>query len=290
MANKQIQLKGRVFLSFDIEAVTGLHIGGSETGIEIGGVDKTVIRDPLTNRPYVPGSSLKGKMRSLLEKYRGLPQNQRIGQGYIHSCGAEEKDKDKARTSYLKCDICQVFGVPGEREFATPTRLVVRDLHLSDGSAQELEEKAHTDLPYTEVKTEVSIDRVTSAANPRQMERVPAGSVFSNRKSNGAEGEGADVIVYSIYHGDDCDATRDVERLETLFTGMQLLEDDYLGGLGSRGSGKVRFKAIRLSVRANGSYLDQPKQIGKEYATLTELLQERANIIHEVKKTLGLSA
>ncbi|MGC8879886.1 MAG: type III-A CRISPR-associated RAMP protein Csm3 [Anaerolineae bacterium] len=288
MANKQIQLKGRVFLSFDIEAVTGLHIGGSETGIEIGGVDKTVIRDPLTNRPSIPGSSLKGKMRSLLEKYRGLPQNQRIGQGYIHSCGAD--DKEKGRDSYLKCDVCQVFGVPGEREFATPTRLVVRDLHLSDGSAQKLEEIARTDLPYTEVKTEVSIDRVTSAANPRQMERVPAGSVFSNRKSNGAESESADVIVYSIYHGDDCNATRDVDRLETLFTGMQLLEDDYLGGLGSRGSGKVRFKAIRLSVRANGSYMDQLKQIGKEYTTLTELLQERANIIREVKKTLGLSA
>ncbi|MEM4302217.1 MAG: RAMP superfamily CRISPR-associated protein, partial [Candidatus Caldarchaeum sp.] len=65
---KQIQLKGRVFLTFNIEAVTGLHIGGSETGIEIGGVDKVVIRDPITNRPYIPGSSLKGKVRSLLEK------------------------------------------------------------------------------------------------------------------------------------------------------------------------------------------------------------------------------
>lgn len=288
MASKHIQLKGRVFLSFDIEAVTGLHIGGSETGIEIGGVDKTVIRDPLTNRPYIPGSSLKGKMRSLLEKYRGLPQNQRIGQGYIHSCGADDKDKDASRASYLRCDVCQVFGVPGERDFATPTRLVVRDLHLSDASAQRLEDTGRTDLPYTEVKTEVSIDRVTSAANPRQMERVPAGSVFSNRKSNGEESAGADVIVYSIYQGDDCDAVRDVEHLETLFTGMQLLEDDYLGGLGSRGSGKVQFRDIRLSVRANDHYLDQPKQIGKRYATLAELLQERAHIIREVKLSLGL--
>ena len=77
---KTIKLSGRVFLTFDIQAVTGLHIGGSDTGIEIGGVDKTVIRDPLSNRPYIPGSSLKGKVRSLLEKYRGLEQNQRIGQ------------------------------------------------------------------------------------------------------------------------------------------------------------------------------------------------------------------
>ena len=167
---KNIQLKGRVFITFDIEAVTGLHIGGSDTGIEIGGVDKTVIRDPITNRPYIPGSSLKGKVRSLLEKYRGLAQNQRIGQGFIHSCDDKEQ--------YPGCDVCQIFGVPGERDFATPTRLVVRDVHLSDASAKTLEEQAHTDLPYTEVKTEVSIDRVTSAANPRQMERVPAGAVF----------------------------------------------------------------------------------------------------------------
>jgi len=287
MANKKIKLMGRVFLGFDIETVTGLHIGGSETGIEIGGVDKTVIRDPLTNRPYIPGSSLKGKMRSLLEKYRGLPQNQRIGQGYIHSCGAD--DKQAGKEAYRDCDVCQVFGVPGEREFATPTRLVVRDMHLSDESAQRLEESARTDLSYTEVKTEVSIDRVTSAANPRQMERVPAGSVFSNRKSDGAENAGADVIVYSIYQGDDCNAVRDVERMETLFTGMQLLEDDYLGGLGSRGSGKVRFKNIRLSIRANGSYLERPEQIG-EYATLAELLQRRADIIKEVKRKLNLPA
>ena len=101
---KQIRLEGRVFITFDVEAVTGLHIGGSDTGIEIGGVDKTVIRDPITNRPYIPGSSLKGKVRSLLEKYKGLKQNQPIGQGYIHSCGAEYKGKEleiKGRQEYL---------------------------------------------------------------------------------------------------------------------------------------------------------------------------------------------
>ena len=110
MEYKQIKLKGRVFVTFEVKTITGLHIGGSDTGIEIGGVDKTVIRDALTNRPYIPGSSLKGKMRSLVEKYRGLPQNQRIGQGYIHSCGANgSKDQEE----YLHCDVCQVFGVAG---------------------------------------------------------------------------------------------------------------------------------------------------------------------------------
>jgi len=269
---KQIQLKGRVFIRFDIEAVTGLHIGGSDAGIEIGGVDKTVIRDPLTNYPYIPGSSLKGKMRSLLEKYRGLEQNQKIGQGYIHSCQDAQQ--------YPGCAVCQVFGVPGERDFATPTRLVVRDTHLSAQSVEALEKSGRTDLPYTEIKTEVSIDRVTSAANPRQMERVPAGSVFSDAE-----------LVYSIYDGDGCKAAQDVARLQTVLEGLQLLEDDYLGGLGSRGSGKVRFKAIKIFVRKQATYLDDA-QAGVsplyEFATLGDLLAKRAEVLEKIKKALGV--
>ncbi len=265
---KQIQLKGRVFITFDIEAVTGLHIGGSDTGIEIGGVDKTVIRDPLTNYPYIPGSSLKGKMRSLLEKYHGLEQNQRIGQGYIHSC------EDAQR--YPNCDVCQVFGVPGERDFATPTRLVVRDTHLSEKSVKELEASGRTDLPYTEVKTEVSIDRVTSAANPRQIERVPAGSVFSDAE-----------LVYSVYHGDGCNPAKDVERLQTVLEGLQLVEDDYLGGLGSRGSGKVRFKGIKVLVRTRENYLEDVRPL-YEFATLGELLTHRTEVFAKVKQALAV--
>ena len=269
MADKTIQLKGRVFVAFNINAVTGMHIGGTDTSIEIGGVDKTVIRDRLTNRPYVPGSSLKGKMRSLLEKYNGLVQNQRIGQGFIHTC-------DKSG-NYDTCDVCQVFGVPGEKNFGTPTRLIVRDVHLTDGSAAALESSAHTDLPYTEVKTEVSIDRVTSAANPRQMERVPAGSVF-----------GPAEMVYSIYTGDECDPVADTARLKTVVEGMQLLEDDYLGGLGSRGSGKIRFQEITLSLRANGSYLDAPKPLGGPW-TLQELIENLSDVQAKMRSELGLS-
>lgn len=242
MSERKIQLKGRVFITFDIVAKTGLHIGGSDAGVEIGGVDKTIIRDKLTNRPYIPGSSLKGKMRSLLEKYKGLKQNQRIGQGYIHSCGAEyKKDDQRGKQEYQACDVCQVFGVPGERDFSTPTRLVVRDVFLNEESARKLE-NAQTDLPYTEVKTEVSIDRVTSAANPRQMERVPAGAVFDHAE-----------MVFSLYEGEGCSAQKDLERLGVLLEAMQLAEDDYLGGLGSRGSGKVTFSNIRVSFRKDAA-------------------------------------
>jgi CRISPR-associated protein Csm3 len=244
---RQIQLKGRIFITFNIKAVTGLHIGGSDAGIEIGGVDKTVIRDPLTNRPYIPGSSLKGKLRSLLEKYRGLKQNQRIGSdSYIHSC-------DDAG-EYAACDVCQVFGVPGEREFSTPTRLVVRDTPLTAESAAKLDESGRTDLPYTEVKTEVSIDRVTSAANPRQMERVPAGSVFGRAE-----------LIYSLYEGDGCAAAQDLQRLAALVEGMLLLEDDYLGGLGTRGSGKVQLVDFHVQVRTRSNYLAKAQDAGKGY-------------------------
>lgn len=238
MSERKIALKGRIFITFDIVAVTGLHIGGSDTGVEIGGVDKTVIRDRLTNRPYIPGSSLKGKMRSLLEKYKGLKQNKRIGQGFIHTC----EDKNE----YDDCPVCQVFGVPGELKFATPTRLVVRDAFLSEESAKKLE-AAQTDLPYTEVKTEVSIDRVTSAANPRQMERVPAGAIFDKAE-----------MVFSLYEGEGCSAQKDLERLGVILEGMQLLEDDYLGGLGSRGSGKVAFTNIQVSFREDPSQPPKP--------------------------------
>jgi len=269
MANQTIELKGRVFVTFDVKAVTGLHIGGSDTGIEIGGVDKTVIRDPLTNRPYIPGSSLKGKMRSLLEKYHGLEQNQRIGQGYIHSCQTQEAYKD--------CQVCQMFGVPGERRFGGPTRLVVRDVHMGDKEAERITEQARTDLPFTEIKTEVSIDRVTSAANPRQMERVPAGTVF-----------GPAELVYSVYQGAGCDAVADVMHLKTLVEGLQLLEDDYLGGLGSRGSGKVRLQSIRVSVRNKDNYLAEPDVIG-EYDDLTSLAASLSHLQDNVRQQLGLT-
>lgn len=258
---KSIKIVGRVLIQFDVEAVTGLHIGGTETGIEIGGVDKTVIRDPLTNRPYIPGSSLKGKMRSLLEKYYGLSQNQKIVKGYIHSCGADSQND--GRETYRNCSVCQIFGVPGERDFSTPTRLIVRDIHMDPASADDLERSGRTDLPYTEVKTEVSIDRITSQANLRQMERVPAGARFCG-------GE----IVYTIYQGHDCDANKDIDRLRTLVEGLQLVEDDYLGGLGTRGSGKVCFRNIRLSFRDGKDYLATPKPLQEGiYPDLTDFVR-----------------
>jgi CRISPR-associated protein Csm3 len=271
MADKKIQLEGRLFIQFNIETLTGLHIGGSDTGIEIGGVDKTVIRDRLTNRPYIPGSSLKGKMRSLLEKYHGLPQNQRFSEKVaIHS--TEDAD------DYRKSDVCQVFGVPGERVFGTPTRLVVRDTHMSDAEAKRIEDKARTDLPYTEVKTEVAIDRVTSAASQRQMERALAGTVF-----------GPAELVYSIYSGTDCDPVKDITRLATVVTGLLLVQDDYLGGLGSRGSGRVRFTGFTVKLRSRADYLAAPVELDT-FADLAALAAGLADLQAKIRAHLLTAA
>jgi CRISPR-associated protein Csm3 len=226
-----INLYGRVFISTNIRAKTGLHIGGSGAGLEIGGLDKEVMRNPLDNRPYIPGSSLRGKMRSQSEKVLGLKQNNRIGQVTIHTC--------KTKNDYEAdggCAVCHVFGVPAELDYSGPTRLVVRDSGLSDESAEELD-RANTDLRYAELKTEVAIDRVTSAAVPRTLERVPAGAAF-----------GPAELVYGIYD------QADYARFKVVVDALQLVEDDYLGGSGSRGSGKVCFEEITIYARARKDY------------------------------------
>ena len=164
---KYVKLMGKLFLEGLIETKTGLHIGGATTGIEIGGVDTVVIRDTISNLPYIPGSSLKGKMRSLLEKLLKKEQNKEIRDIRIHECMSTE--------DYETCEVCKIFGIASEVDFETmPTRIIVRDAMLTEDSQRKLEE-IETDLPFTEVKWEAVIDRVTSKAMPRQIERVPAG-------------------------------------------------------------------------------------------------------------------
>lgn len=226
-----INLYGRVIIKADIKAMTGLHIGGSGTGLEIGGVDKAVIRNPLTKQPYIPGSSLRGKMRSQTEKRLGKPQNNKIAQVTIHTCKVEADYKKDGG-----CVVCHVFGVPAEIGYSGPTRLVVRDISLTEDSAKALD-LANTELRYAEIKTEVAIDRVTSAATPRSLERVPAGAVF-----------GPAEMVFGIYE------QADYARLKTVVEAMQLVEDDYLGGAGSRGSGKVQFTNIEVAARNRDNY------------------------------------
>lgn len=253
----QITLFGRLFIHGDIVLKTGLHIGGSGGAFAIGTVDNTVITNPMTGQPYIPGSSLRGKIRSLTEKYLGLP---------LRSMGSVKIHQPNTEGDYFESPVAQIYGIPA-MDFSLPTRLIVRDVDLRPDSAEMLR-RARTELPFTEVKWEVSIDRVTSQANPRQMERVPAGAVF-----------GPMEMVFSFYRPGD------VELLATLFDGMLLLEDDYLGGQGSRGSGKIAFSNLVISLKGGHNYRD-PIDFHKQYDDLAALLSDVQGLQEQVAQLL----
>jgi CRISPR-associated protein Csm3 len=265
--NVRVHLYGRIFIEGDIKAVTGLHIGGAAGALEIGGVDSPVIRDPLTNRPYVPGSSLRGKMRSLTEKRAGAELNFYVSRARgkevrIHVC-------DDA-AAYQSCLVCPIFGVTGDSPASAPTRLIVRDVFLGEDSARALQE-AQTDLPYSEVKWEATIDRVTSAAVPRQIERVPAGAIFQGFE-----------MVYSVYD------PADLGRLATVIEAMQLLEDDYLGGLGSRGGGKIAFQAVKLYARNRENYGTRNPWDG-DTSSVARILEQKDGLISWATQTIPIA-
>lgn len=226
-SNNTIKLCGRILISGELEAVTGLHIGGNAVGIDIGGMDNPVIRNALDGQPYIPGSSLKGKLRCLLDRlYNGDRLDKQVAKQRIHMCQSLEE--------YDTCPVCQLFGVTPEdvKGESMPTRLIFRDARMHQDTVDKLEDSAYADMYLTQVKTEVVIDRITSAATPRQMERVPAGARFHYE------------IVFNVYRD------RDLEWLKYLTEAMDLLEHDYLGGQGSRGYGQVKFATRSVEVKS----------------------------------------
>ncbi len=199
------KLVKKIKINTSITVVTGLHIGGNSENVEIGGIDNPVVKlASKDNTPYIPGSSIKGKMRCLLEQVAGAPK---VG---------------------LDDEVNNLFGITENRENHTnnqPSKLIVRDAMLNDNSKKILLECDNLDMPYTENKFENVIDRVRGVAeHPRQTERVPAGAVFN------AE------FVINVWDDDD------EQKLMALFEkGIRLLENDYLGGSGSRGYGQIKF-------------------------------------------------
>lgn len=243
---------GKIVLRGKIKAVTGLHIGSQREVSEIGGIDNPIIKDPITGLPYIPGSSLKGRLRSLLEiaKHTENPSkyefNRSIGKYVrIHVCTKYE--------DAINCEVCRLFGASGDSNF--PSRLIVRDAHL----AEEWVEKWETGEFLTEAKTEVSIDRVTSAANPRQNERVPANVEFDFE------------IIYNIEDKETWKAD-----LKNLLSAMKMLEDTYLGGSGSRGYGKVKFEIEKAIFRSRDFYFgtEEEKPIELNIKEIKEILNE----------------
>ena len=204
MAYTKIKITGT------IEIKTGMHIGGDDSFSAIGAIDSPVVRDPLTWLPIIPGSTLKGKMRSLLARDKGT----------VPAAGTKGFEGD--------CfELLRLFGSSSKESDAAGTGMQMSRLQFSDCFLKNKEE-----LPQIfENKFENTIDRLPSIANPRQIERVVRGAQF------GME------IIYNVE-----DAEQIEEDFANIRAGLSLIENDYLGGGGSRGNGRVTFGDLRAEV------------------------------------------
>ncbi|MCS7025594.1 MAG: type III-A CRISPR-associated RAMP protein Csm3 [Bryobacteraceae bacterium] len=241
-AQTELKFLGKLILDADLTCDTGLHIGAGKGSLEIGGADNPVVKDAF-GRPYVPGSSLRGKLRSLLEQAAGLSPSEMVF--LSKRKGQEVRIHQSDRPDD---EICLLFGRnPGRMErvsgevmegvAATPARLTVCDAPLDTESITP-QMRENLDDELTEVKSENAVDRLTSQANPRTLERVPAGARFKMR------------MILDIL----CE--EDKELAAKLAEGIRLLEDDTLGGGGSRGNGRVRISGIRVAWRARSYYAE----------------------------------
>jgi CRISPR-associated protein Csm3 len=227
----------------ELELLTGLHIGAGKDEVKIGGMDNPVVRNPLTREPYIPGSSLKGKIRMLLELYYGLFD---FESGDVFTYEVYKRVKGNLSGERLKAakNILKLFGTSGSdfkdfdslqqeekkeiKELAS-TRLSFYDLNLTDESREALRNKVGGLM--TEEKTEVKINRITGTAFSGALtskERIPAGTRFEFR------------LCLKVFNGDDRE-----ELLNLVKKGLKLLELDALGGSGSRGYGKVKFVNLK---------------------------------------------
>lgn len=262
---------GKIIIELPFKLLTGAHIGNENDGFAIGGVNKVVIRDAVTRLPIIPGSSLKGKLRSIVEAMEGMERGQKLTQGgWYNRKGAKDIYRHEAdnREQALKYATDRTFGASGKESSDAnhPARLAVADAQVTPQTAQVLAE-LEGDFPFTEIKSENNLDRITSAANPRTLERVPAGSVFVSRLS------------YSVE-----DPATAKEDLKYLFAALVWLEDDFIGGNGSRGYGRLGFGRapqlpfdtieslpIRVSYKSRQTYLTGEAVTVKEYDTVAAL-------------------
>ena len=220
-------LKGKLLINGTIKLITGLHIGTSGDFSAIGAVDSIVIRDSVTNKPMIPGSSLKGKMRYLLArtKYSNF----------------ENFSLNREEIKEIQKEVYRLFG---SSKPIIASRLQFQDSLLSDKTINEIFNGIEFDLPYTEIKYENTID-ANGIANPRQQERVPAEAEFDFK------------IVYNIEKIEDFK-----EDMRNILLMMDVLEDDYLGGHGTRGYGRIKFKNLSLELK---TYTEENK---KELTTI----------------------
>ncbi len=255
-AQTQLQLVGKLILSGELHCETGLHIGAGKGSLEIGGADNPVVKDAF-GLPYIPGSSLRGRIRSLLENALGLTTPTEL----VYLSKRKGQEVRIHQSDRPDDEICLLFGrnpgrmdrVAGEAldtRAATPARLAIYDAPL-DAASITPQMRENLDDEITEVKSENAIDRITSQANPRTLERVPSGARFHVR-----------MVLDVLCEEDKALAARLIE-------GLRLLEDDALGGGGSRGSGRVRFSGLKLAWRGKDYYATGAAE--KELGTAEDL-------------------
>ena len=193
-----------------ITSVTGMHIGGASGFSAIGAIDLSVIRDIRSDLPMIPGSSLKGKMRSLLAR--------QYNEGALPGKPGEDVDRVRRLFGYMEDE-------KGSKKKAYTARLQFSDMFLKNH-----EELKRIGVPITEVKFENTINRLTAGATPRQIERSVAGAEY-----------GLDLI-YAAQSEEEL-----IEDFETIRDGLTLLTYDYIGGNGSRGYGRIKFSNIHVT-------------------------------------------
>lgn len=220
-------MKREGFITFDsiVECTSGTRVGGSDDELAIGGVDLPAIKHPVTKEPYLPGSSMKGRLRSELEKELG-----KFGGGGSQPCDCAEGD----------CPVCRLFGphnASKKRDAVTklgPTRIIVRDLPWV-----KTEEKQE---PVWENKTENIINRRTGAAeHPRTGERVPSGTQFKFQ------------VTVQFYDEDKNFEFRGKKGAEAFVRAICLaikgVEGTGLGSGVSRGSGQIKFGKVEVKFK-----------------------------------------
>jgi CRISPR-associated protein Csm3 len=230
----KLQLLGYYRITGVLELITGLHIGKGKDDIEIGGKDNPVILTALDQAPFIPGSSLKGKLRSLLEWDTGVHPEGKV-RGFDGNYSADDP-------------VLKVFGVPARevqesnQAIMGPTRVLVGDSLLAtatdggtwNGQSYDWRQTFKEGVWQTEEKNENTLNRITAMANPRPLERVPAGVQF------------AISIRYRIFDVNGDGGEVDRENFRWLLKGLALLEQDALGGGGSRGSGLITFRNLQV--------------------------------------------
>jgi CRISPR-associated protein Csm3 len=257
----ELRLRGKLIIDASLVCLTGLHIGAGKGSLEIGGADNPVVKDAF-GRPVVPGSSVRGRIRSLLEKALGLTEPGEM----VYLSRRRGQEVRIHQSDRVEDPIGQLFGRnPGRMERvrgealecrnAMPSRLAIYDAPLEEDSiTPQMREQMDDEL--TEVKSENAVDRITAQANARTLERVPAGAKFRLR------------MVLDIY------GEADAQLAALVVQGLRLLEDSALGGGGSRGSGRVSLSGIRVAWRSRRYYAEGAAEEEVATAENTAALQQ----------------